>query len=91
MRFKSSLFAFKNYFKCKYSDFTDDKNEINSNIIAFSKCFSLRWGRIGFSYYSLADSTIACPFNAQDQRFLIHPKKESSYDAHPYYQVFRDK
>lgn len=64
---------------------------IKMKLIQLFLLFLKMGGRIGFSYYSLADSTIACPFNAQDQRSLIHPKKESSYDAHPYYQVFRDK
>ena len=29
--------------------------------------------------------------DAQDHRFSIHPKRDSSYEARPYYQVFRDK
>ena len=35
MRFESSLMTFKINFKSKYSDFTDDKNEINSVVFAF--------------------------------------------------------
>ncbi len=36
---------------------------------------------------SFVDPTSAC----EDYRNVIHPKKASTYQAHPYYQVFREK